>query len=482
MTQKKTNQNILSSRYASEQINNLFSEESKILLEREFWIELMKLQKESGVNIPQEEITKFENAKNKIDLKEIRDIEKVTKHDVKAKIESFVNTACADEHIHKGLTSRDLTDNLEQIIIKKASEIILKKYISVLKKLLEKSKQYKQLIMVARTHNQPAQPTVLGKKFSMWAQELTFHIKDFERFVHTLPLRGIKGAVGTQVDMKSLVGCENKIKKIETSIANHFGFEQIMNSVGQVYPRSFDAALASKLAALGSCCANIAKSIRLMSGKELLSEGFSKGQVGSSAMPHKMNTRSCERICGFSKLLKMYSQGALSLAGDQWEEGDVSCSVVRRVIIPDMFYVSDGICTTTEHILNNLTVFKNKIKEELDKNLPFIASSKFLMEFVKAGIGREHAHELIKEVAVKEALRLRNYGGENKVIEQLANNKKIIRAGITKEELLQIINDKEQFLGSAQTQIKELNSQCREQFKEYFDEIKNNKESYEDIL
>ena len=255
--------------------------------------------------------------------------------------------------------------------------------------------------------------------------------------------------------MLTLLGNEKKVEILERDVAKSLGFNKTLNSIGQVYPRSLDYELISNLALLSSACENFAKNIRLMAGYELLTEGFKEGQVGSSAMPHKMNTRSTERICGFSELLKMYADGASRLLGDQWEEGDVSDSVVRRVIIPDSFYTSDGLCETTLTVLNDMEVYPAVIDKETDRYLPFLATTEILMEAIKSGIGRETAHDLIKKHAVSEALRMRQEGSKrNNLASLLANESSFAKAGITEKRINDILSDKIHFIGNAQKQIR----------------------------
>ncbi|MBU0999641.1 adenylosuccinate lyase, partial [Patescibacteria group bacterium] len=347
-----SNPNILSERYATHKMNEIFSAEGNVRRERGLWIAVMKAQKDLGINIPSGDIEKYEKAIDDIDLKRIEEIEFETRHDVKARIQSYVETAGAGEYIHMGMTSKDLTDNIDMAKNKDASEIIRGKYIAILSNFLGKSEEYNDIILAARTHHQPAQLTLLGKRFSMWAEELYEHLNDFDDFVNTYPLRGMKGAVGTQSDMIKLLGSKEKAEELDKRIAKELGFANIMESVPQVYPRSLDKKMIAYLSLMGDACRNFAIGIRLMSGYDLVTEGFKEGQVGSSAMPHKMNTRSSERIYGFANLLKMYDDGASRISGDVWEEGDVSDSVVRRVIIPDAFYVSDGLCETTLTVLN----------------------------------------------------------------------------------------------------------------------------------
>ncbi|MFH1179784.1 MAG: adenylosuccinate lyase, partial [Candidatus Bathyarchaeota archaeon] len=397
------NPNVLSQRYATSEMNQIFSEKGNIRQERLFWISVLKTQRMLGLAIPIEAVHAYEEAVDNIDLGLIEEIERKTKHDVKAKIEAFCQAAGGYEYVHLGLTSRDLTDNVEQIQIKHAMRLVHGKYVSILRHLFDKAEEYRSIELAARTHHQAAQTTLLGRRFSMWAEELLFHLQEFESFIEEYPLRGIKGAVGTQFDMITLLGSHEKALELDQQIAEEHGFKNILSSTGQVYPRSLDYKLLLHLSALSSACENYAKSMRLMAGYELVTEGFRKGQVGSSVMPHKMNTRSTERICAFSELLKMYADGGSRLAGDQWEEGDVSCSALRRVLIPDAFYACDGLLETTLTVLNQMGAYPAVISKEVDRYLPFLATTEVLDMAVQRGIGREQAHGLIKKHAISEA-------------------------------------------------------------------------------
>jgi len=448
------NPNVLSKRYATNEINHIFSDEGKVGFERDLWVSVLSAQIELGLDVSKDVLQSYVEAKDKVDLDHINEIELRTKHDVKARIEAFNHAAGGHEYIHLGMTSRDLTDNVEQLQIIKASRVILGKYVSVLKHLLYRADEYRGIELTARTHHQPAQPTLLGRRFSMWAEELLLHIVEFEAFIESYPLRGIKGPVGTQFDMGKLLGSKEKVQKLESMIAEELGFKNTLDSPGQVYPRSLDYKLLSHLAALTSACENFSKTVRLMAGYELVTEGFSKGQVGSSVMPHKMNTRSTERVCAFSELIKMYADGASRLSGDQWEEGDVSCSAIRRVLIPDAFYASDGLVETTLNVLNQMGAYPAVISKEVDRYLPFLATTEVLAIAVKRGIGREETHSLIKKHAVAEALRMRELGAsENHLMTKLASEQRFIDAGITEAELNSLLKDKAHFVGSANEQI-----------------------------
>jgi adenylosuccinate lyase len=249
--------------------------------------------------------------------------------------------------------------------------------------------------MVGRSHNVAAQVTTLGKRFASCAEELLFAHTALKELLVRMPLRGIKGPVGTAQDALDAMGKD--FANLEKSIAEEFGFENTWASVGQIYPRSVDFEVVSKLLQIAAAPSSMAITIRLMAGNGLVSEGFKAGQVGSSAMPHKMNSRSSERINGMMVLLRGYNTMAADLAGDQWNEGDVSCSVVRRVVIPDSFYVLDGLLHTFMTILQEFSAFEEVIRAELDEQLPLLATTKLLMECVKAGMGREVAHQIIKK-------------------------------------------------------------------------------------
>ena len=386
--------NVLATRYATKEMVAIFDPINKIINERKFWITILKLQQKAGLPITDSDVKAYEKIIEKVDLDSIDKREINTRHDVKARIEEF-NSLAGVEKIHIGLTSRDLTENIELIQIKAGLELVEHRVMQTLFLLNEKISKYEKTYMVGRSHNVAAQVTTLGKRFASCAEELLFAHTSLKELTVRLPLRGIKGPVGTSQDALDAMGKD--FVNLEKSIADEFGFENMWTSVGQIYPRSVDFEVVSKLLQIASAPSSMATTIRLMAGAGLVSEGFKAGQVGSSAMPHKMNSRSSERINGMMVLLRGYNTMAADLAGDQWNEGDVSCSVVRRVVIPDSFYVLDGLLHTFMTILKEFGAFEDKIKEELDGQLPLLATTKILMECVKAGMGREVAHQLIKK-------------------------------------------------------------------------------------
>ena len=301
--------------------------------------------------------------------------------------------------------------------------------VATLVRLARLATQHDALVMAGRSHNVAAQATTLGKRFASAAEELLVAYDRLDELIARYPLRGIKGPVGTAQDMLDLLdGDAAKLADLEDRVAGHLGFARVLDSVGQVYPRSLDYDVVTALVQTAAGPSSLATTIRLMAGLELVTEGFQPGQVGSSAMPHKMNTRSCERVNGLTVLLRGYASMVGELAGDQWNEGDVSCSVVRRVALPDAFFAADGLFETFLTVLDEFGVFPAVVDRELERYLPFLATTKVLMAAVRAGVGRETAHEVIKEHAVAVALAMRESGAEGNDLLRPARRRPAARA------------------------------------------------------
>ncbi len=450
MADKKKIANVLSNRYASAELSNLWSAEEKIIMERQLWIAVMKAQKDLGVEIPAEAIEAYEAVIDQVDLASIADRERVTRHDVKARIEEF-NALAGHEHIHKGMTSRDLTENVEQLQIHRSLELVRNKGIAVVAAIGSRAAQYQSLVMAGRSHNVAAQATTLGKRFATAADEMLVALERVTELLNRYPLRGIKGPMGTAQDMLDLMdGDEARLSDLETRIAAHLGFDRVFDSVGQVYPRSLDFDAVSALVQLGSGPSSLSHTIRLMAGTETVTEGFKEGQVGSSAMPHKMNARSCERVGGLQVILRGYLTMVADLSGQQWNEGDVFCSVIRRVALPDAFFAIDGMFETFLTVLDEFGAFPAMIERELERYLPFLATTRILMAAVRAGVGRETAHEVIKENAVAVALNMRENGGEQDLIQRLAADE---RLPMSEADLEAALADRHAFIGAAESQV-----------------------------
>ncbi|GAA3624758.1 adenylosuccinate lyase [Microlunatus ginsengisoli] len=446
--------NVLATRYASAAMRDIWSPEHKIVAERQLWIAVLRAQRDLGVDFggadPDEVITAYEAAVDRVDLGSIAEREKITRHDVKARIEEF-NALAGFEHVHKGMTSRDLTENVEQLQIVSALGVIRDKMVATLVQLARLAAQYSAQPIAGRSHNVAAQVTTLGKRFATAAEELLIAYARVSELIARYPLRGIKGPVGTGQDMLDLVdGDAERLAALEARIADHLGFANVFVSTGQVYPRSLDYDVVTALGQVAAAPSNVATSIRLMAGAELVTEGFRPGQVGSSAMPHKMNTRSCERVNGLSVIVRGYVSMVGELAGDQWNEGDVSCSVVRRVALPDAFFALDGLFETFLTVLADFGAFPAVIEAELQRYLPFLTTTKVLLAAVRKGVGRETAHEAIKEHAVAVALAMREGLATNDLYDRLAADP---RLRLSRAELDALVASPLELAGTAQQQV-----------------------------
>ena len=428
----------------------IWSPKAKIVAERRLWLAVLRAQQELGVAVDPAAPADYERVLEQVDLDSIAARERVLRHDVKARIEEF-NALAGHEHVHKGMTSRDLTENVEQLQIRQSLQLVHSHGVAVAARLAELAVRYRDVVMAGRSHNVAAQATTLGKRFASAAQETLIALTRIRELLDRYPLRGIKGPMGTAQDMLDLLdGDTARLADLERRVAEHLGFTAALDSVGQVYPRSLDHDVVSALVQLGAGPSSLAHTIRLMAGHELVTEGFAPGQVGSSAMPHKMNTRSCERVNGLQVVLRGYASMAAELAGAQWNEGDVFCSVVRRVALPDAFFALDGQIETFLTVLAEFGAYPAVIQRELDRYLPFLATTKVLIAAVRAGMGREAAHEVIKEHAVAVALAMRERGAEPDLIDRLAADP---RLPLDRAALDAALADQASFTGAAGEQV-----------------------------
>jgi adenylosuccinate lyase len=446
--------NVLALRYPSTELVELWTSEHKVVLERRLWVAVLQAQADLGIAIPDGAVEAYERVVDKVDLDAIAARERITRHDVKARIEEF-NALAGHEQIHKGMTSRDVTDNVEQLQVRDSLRLLRDHAVATLARLAELAVEHRELAIAGRSHNVPGQVTTLGKRFASAADELLVAVERVEDLLERYPLRGIKGPMGTAQDQLDLLGGDaERLAELERRVAEHLGFGRVLDSVGQIYPRSLDSEAVGALAQLVAAPSNLATSIRLMAGNELVTEGFQPGQVGSSAMPHKMNTRSCERINGLAVVVRGNLAMLGELAGDQWNEGDVSDSVVRRVALPDAFFAADGVFETLLTVLAEFGAFPAVVDRELRRYLPYLATTKLLMAAVRGGVGREQAHEAIKEHAVAVALASREgrdaEAAEPDLLDRLAGD---ARLGLSRSELAAAVADPMEFAGAARDQV-----------------------------
>ena len=443
--------NVLATRYASRAMVELWSPQRRIVLERQLWIAVLRAQVDHGLDVAPGAIDDYERVVDEVDLESIAERERVTRHDVKARVEEF-SALAGREVVHLGMTSRDLTENVEQLQIRDGLALVRDRVVAALCRLAVLATEHDDTAVAGRTHNVVAQVTTLGKRFATAAEELLVAHDRLVELLERYPLRGIKGPVGTQQDMLDLfAGDVGAADAIEDAVMAHLGFQRRLTSVGQVYPRSLDLDVVSALVQVASGPANLAKTIRLMAGHELVTEGFAEGQVGSSAMPHKMNARSSERVGGFVAILRGHLAMVGALVGDQWNEGDVSCSVVRRVALPDAFYAIDGLFETFLTVLDGFGAHRAVIERELDQYLPFLATTRMLIAATRAGLGREQAHELVREHAVAAALARRDGRDPGPdLIERLGADQ---RFPLDRDAVAALIADPLEYTGAATDQV-----------------------------
>lgn len=390
---------VLADRYASRELVAIWQPEGRIVAERELWLAVLEAQSAEGAEVPDGVLDDYRAVLHEVDLASIRERERVNRHDVKARIEEF-DALAGHELVHRSMTSRDLTENVEQLQLRRSLDLVRTRALALAHRLAVRADETAELVLVGRSHNVPAQVTTFGKRLASLLDELLFALGRLDHLRATLPLRGLKGPVGTQQDFLDLVGDPAAVDRIERAIATALGFDRVLDSVGQIYPRSLDLAVVETFVELSAAPANLSRQIRLMAGHELATEGFTASQVGSSAMPHKMNARTCERIDGLAVILKGHLTMAAGLSGGQWNEGDVACSVVRRVVLPGACFAIDGLLQAALHVAADLAPLPGAIDAELRRELPFVGTTRILSALVAAGLGRETAHELIRGHAV----------------------------------------------------------------------------------
>ena len=442
---------VLADRYASPEMVQIWSPENKVKAERRYWIAVMRAQADLGMDIAPEVIAAYESVVDNVDFDSMRTREARTHHDVVARIEEF-NALAGYQAAHKGMTSRDITESIEAMQVRDSLLLIRDKLVAIAALLATRAVEYADRAIVGRSHNVPAQLTTLGKRFAVYGEETLLGLEVLEHTIETYPVRGIKGPVGTQQDMLDAFGGDaGKVAELEQRIAAHLGFDEVLGSVGQIYPRSLDSRVVHALYEASAGPTNLALGIRQMASLDLATEGFSEGQVGSSAMPHKMNAQKSERIGGLRSVLSGFSTMIDTLSGNQWNEGDVSCSVVRRVALPGAFFASDGMNETTLAILNGFGAYPAVMDAEIIKYAPFVSTTKILMGLQKLGMGRETAHEIIKQHAVALALDMRTGGDSASLYERLASDE---RVSATAAELEAMAGDPLDLVGLAPEQAR----------------------------
>ncbi|MBO7738265.1 MAG: adenylosuccinate lyase [Clostridia bacterium] len=443
----------LSTRYASDEMQYIFSDNNKFRTWRKLWISLAKAEKACGLNITDEQIAQMEANKDDVDYERAAEWERKVRHDVMAHIHTF-GEQCpkAEPIIHLGATSCYVGDNTDVIILKQASEIVLKKAAAVMKNLAEFAETYKSLPCLAYTHLQPAQLTTVGKRATLWMYELSMDIAELEHRVKQLKMLGSKGTTGTQASFMELFGNdEEKVKKVEELIAADYGFDGVVAVSGQTYSRKVDAYFLSVLSGFAQSAYKFSNDMRLLQSFEEIEEPFGKNQVGSSAMPYKRNPMRCERISALARYVITDSLNPAFTAGTQWFERTLDDSANRRISTSEAFLAIDAILNIYINVTSGMVVYDKVINRRVMEKLPFMATENIMMRAVEAGGDRQELHERLRVHSHAAAANVKLEGKENDLIKRIAEDSAF---GLTEEEINTLLLP-EKYIGRSVHQTEE---------------------------
>lgn len=458
-------ENPLCKRYASREMQQIFSDDMKFSTWRRLWIALAESEKELGLNITDEQIDEMKQHITDIDYETAAKREKEVRHDVMAHIYTF-GLACpkARPIIHLGATSCYVGDNTDIIQQKKALELIRQKLLTAISALADFAEKHKSLNCLAYTHFQAAQPTTLGKRSTLWLQDLMMDLEHIDFVLGNLKLLGCRGTTGTGASFLELFdGDHENVKKLEALIAKKMGFDCAYAVSGQTYTRKVDYFTLSALSGIAQSAHKFSNDIRLMSHLKEVDEPFEAGQVGSSAMAYKRNPMRSERIASLARYVIADAMNPAMTASEQWFERTLDDSANRRISIPEAFLAVDGILTLVINIVKGMTVYPGMINRHLMDELPFIATENILMYSVKKGGDRQTLHEAIRRHSVAAAKAIKESGADNDLIDRIADDPVF---NITKDEILKII-DEGGFTGRAKEQTEEYVAAVREVLKSY---------------
>lgn len=425
----------LSTRYSSNEMQYVFSEEFKFRTWRRLWISLAKAEKQLGLDITDEQIAELEAHADDINFEVAEARERIVRHDVMSHVYAYgVQCPKAEPIIHLGATSCYVGDNTDVIILREASRLVLKKAARVIKNLAAFADKYKALPCLAYTHLQPAQLTTVGKRATLWMNELAMDIENLEWQLANLKLLGSKGTTGTQASFMELFsGDEIKVKKLEQLIAEDMGFEKCVPVSGQTYSRKVDAYFLSALSGVAQSAYKFANDMRILQSFEEMEEPFEKNQIGSSAMPYKRNPMRCERICALARYVIVDSLNPAFTAGTQWFERTLDDSANKRISVAEAFLAVDAILNIYMNVSDGMVVYDKVINRRVMEKLPFMATENIMMESVKRGGDRQELHEIIRVYSHQAAAKVKLEGGTNDLIDRIAADDRI---PLSKDEIV----------------------------------------------
>ncbi len=442
-----------STRYASDEMQYIFSDDNKFRTWRRLWIALARAEQKQGLDITDEQIAELEAHKDEINYEEAAAREKLVRHDVMSHVYAYgLQCPHAKGIIHLGATSCYVGDNTDIIVMRQGLELVRKKLVGVLAKLARFAGQYKDMPCMAYTHGQPAQPTTVGKRATLWANELVMDLGEIEHRLATLQLRGVKGTTGTQASFMELFGGDSaKVKAVEADVCAQMGFDKVVPVCGQTYSRKVDYNVLSALAGLAQSAMKMATDIRLLANFKEMEEPFEKNQIGSSAMPYKRNPMRCERICALARYLMVDVLNPAMTAGTQWFERTLDDSANKRIAMAEGFLAADAILNILLNVSDGLVVYPKVIRSRVMAELPFMASENIMMKAGKKGGDRQELHERLREHAVAAAAVVKQEGRPNDMIARVEADPAF---GLTREEIEAELSP-EAFTGRAPQQVEE---------------------------
>ena len=443
----------LNTRYSSKEMSYIFSDDMKFSTWRKLWVALAEGEKELGLNITEEQLDELRaNIKN-INYDEAIKKEKEVRHDVMSHVYAYgLQCPNAKGIIHLGATSCYVGDNTDVIILRDALELIRDKIVTVLDRLSSFAMEYKGLPTLGFTHFQPAQLTTVGKRATLWMQDLVMDIENIEFVLSTLKLRGVKGTTGTQASFMTLFnGDEEKVKALDKIVAKKMGFEKSYGVTGQTYPRKLDSIVLNTLSEVAQSAYKFSNDLRLLQSMKEMEEPFEKNQIGSSAMAYKRNPMRSERMGALARYVIVDSLNPAITASTQWFERTLDDSANKRISVAEAFLALDGVLNLYINISENMVVYDKVIRAHVDSELPFMATENIMMEAVKRGGDRQELHERIRVHSMEAAKRVKGEGLDNDLIKRIISDDSF---KLTEEEILNIIDPK-LFTGRAESQVVE---------------------------
>ncbi|MDD6927579.1 MAG: adenylosuccinate lyase [Candidatus Borkfalkiaceae bacterium] len=443
----------LSTRYASDEMQYVFSDKFKFSTWRKLWVALARAEKNLGLDITDEQISEMEANVYNIDFEVAEAREREVRHDVMSHVYAF-GKVCpkAEPIIHLGATSCYVGDNTDVIVLKEASKIILKKCAQVIRNLSEFAVKYKDMPCLAYTHLQPAQLTTVGKRATLWAYDLVQDVEELEFRVSKLKLLGQKGTTGTQASFMELFdGDAKKCVELEKQIAEEMGFEECVPVSGQTYSRKVDAYFLSALSGIAQSAYKFSNDLRILQSFEEMEEPFEKNQIGSSAMPYKRNPMRSERMSSLARYVIIDSLNPAFTAGTQWFERTLDDSANKRISVAEAFLATDAILNIYMNVTEGLVVYDRVIRRRVMEKLPFMATENIMMDAVNAGGDRQALHEKLRVASHAAARAVKTEGKPNDLIDRIASDKDF---GVTKEELLKKL-DPSLYTGRSASQVTE---------------------------